>query len=107
MQQHLGVQPKMQPRARRDASGFRDADAPASPKVDAPDDLKDRREHRARQPLAVELLEKAEKAFPNGMNTTKGKLTSLRDIQGALHIRQNRAQVEVQAHFKSLQAVTA
>jgi hypothetical protein len=90
MREHLGVQPK----PARATAPAASADAVA----DAPDDLEDRRQRKARKPLG-ELLRAAERQFPDAGTS----LPSLRDIQGAMSVGQGKAQ-QVQAHFRSLAA---
>ena len=100
MQQHLGMQPKMHPRTPRVAPVNSQPDASGPPEEDASDELRDRRERRARQPL-TDLLKKAEARYPGGRNEI-GKFPVLREIQGDLGIGQPKAQ-QVQAHLKTLQ----
>lgn len=64
----------------------------------APDDLRERREHKT-----VDLLTAAEKAFPGARNG--GKVPPLRDIQTVLSVGQPKAQ-KVQQHFRALQMAT-
>jgi hypothetical protein len=60
MRENLGMQ------SRQTSAVARTASASASVSTDAPDDeLRDRRERKARQPVA-ELLALAEQAFPGG-----------------------------------------
>lgn len=90
MRQHTG----MQPRTTRPAS------AAASPiaSADAPDDLQDRREHKASG-----LLIAAEQAFPEARNG--GRVPSCGISSGCCPVGQPRTQ-QVQAHFRGLQAAS-